>query len=503
MSDASKDRREDPNLRFLDEAVRAHGDGLVAIDANAAVVYWSDRVGELTGLARADVIGRQIGEVFPNFSPEEAARVRGAIGGQPQGAAIAHLTAAGETHEGVFESSYAPLRDAGGAVIGATILLRDVTAQELVEHRLRETERRFQNMADASPVLLWMSGTDSLCSFFNATWLTFTGRTLDQELGVGWAEGVHFEDFQRCIDTYEEAFGARRDFTMEYRLRRADGEYRWLLDRGTPRYLPDGRFAGFIGSCVDITEHKHLEARLRQAVRERDDFMSIAAHELRTPLTPLSLALEKMQRQAHKAPEDLDPHRLRSAADGALANVKRVTALVEELLDVSRLTGGRTLELAKREFDLADLAVDATLRFAESARDAGCSIEVEAATRVTGFWDPQRIDRAITNLIANAIKYGAGAPIVVSVRADEKRAIVAVKDHGIGIDPADHERIFGRFERAVSMRNYGGFGLGLWIVRQLAEAHDGTVAVESQRGAGSTFTMVLPRGATAPNQLRA
>ena len=243
-------------------------------------------------------------------------------------------------------------------------------------------------MADASPVLLWMSGTDSLCNFFNATWLAFTGRSLEQELGVGWAEGVHFEDFQRCIDTYEEAFGARREFAMEYRLRRADGEYRWLLDRGTPRYTPDGRFAGYIGSCVDITDHKHLEAELRRAVRERDDFMSVAAHELRTPLTPLSLALEKMQRQAHKAPEALDPHRLRRAADGALANVKRVTALVEELLDVSRLTGGRTLELSKREIDLADLTVLVTLRFAESARDAGCSIEVDAAAEVVGLLGP-------------------------------------------------------------------------------------------------------------------
>src|SRR5262249_37990796 len=159
-------------------------------------------------------------------------------------------------------------------------------------------------------------------------------------------------------------------------------------------------------------------AELRRAVRDRDDFMSVAAHELRTPLTPLSLALEKMQRQAHKAADELDPHRLRRAADGALSNVKRVTSLVEELLDVSRLTSGRGIELSKREFDLADLTVLVTMRFAESARDAGCSIEVAAATEVKGTWDAQRIDRAITNLVANAIKYGAGGPIVVSARGE-------------------------------------------------------------------------------------
>src|SRR4051812_34225848 len=144
-------------------------------------------------------------------------------------------------------------------------------------------------MADASPVLLWMAGRDALCTFFNQTWLRFTGRTLEEEWGVGWAEGVHFEDFQRSMDTYTAAFNKREVFEMEYRLKRADGEYRWILDRGTPRLAQDGTFAGYIGSCVDITDRKKLEISLRQAVRDRDDFLSIATHELRTPLTSLQL----------------------------------------------------------------------------------------------------------------------------------------------------------------------------------------------------------------------
>ena len=113
---------------------------------------------------------------------------------------------------------------------------------------------RFRLLADHAPVMLWMSGRDGLCEFFNATWLRFTGRTLEQEHGNGWAEGVHPEDFQDCMDRYLTCFVAREPFRMEYRLRRADGQYRWILDHGVPRYGQDGRFEGFIGSCIDITE---------------------------------------------------------------------------------------------------------------------------------------------------------------------------------------------------------------------------------------------------------
>jgi PAS domain S-box-containing protein len=142
----------------------------------------------------------------------------------------------------------------------------DVTAQKQAQDVLRESEARFRTMANTAPVMIWMSGTDKLCTFFNKGWLDFTGRPLEQELGNGWAEGVYREDFDRCLEIYVNSFDVRQPFTMEYRLRRSDGEYRWVLDIGTPRFAPDGTFLGYIGSCIDITERKQAQERFRLVV---------------------------------------------------------------------------------------------------------------------------------------------------------------------------------------------------------------------------------------------
>jgi PAS domain S-box-containing protein len=142
----------------------------------------------------------------------------------------------------------------------------DVTAQKQAQEALRESEARFRTMSDVAPVMIWMSDTDKLCTFFNQGWLDFTGRPLEQELGNGWTEHVHPDDLNRCLEVYVNSFDARQTFTMEYRLQRSDGEHRWVLDSGTPRFAADGNFLGYIGSCVDITELKEAQDRFRLVV---------------------------------------------------------------------------------------------------------------------------------------------------------------------------------------------------------------------------------------------
>jgi PAS domain S-box-containing protein len=145
------------------------------------------------------------------------------------------------------------------------------------ETELRESESRFRIVADAAPVLIWMAGTDKLCTFFNKPWLEFTGRRMEQELGNGWAQGVHPDDLQKCLEIYTEAFDARQRFVMQYRLRRKDGEYRWVSNNGVPRYDPEKKFAGYVGSCMDVTELINKDAALRE-FEERVRLAAKAAH---------------------------------------------------------------------------------------------------------------------------------------------------------------------------------------------------------------------------------
>ena len=166
------------------------------------------------------------------------------------------------------------LCDESGKLISVLSQVLDITERKRVEAALRESETRFRQMADASPSLIWMSGADKLCYYFNKPWLEFTGRSLEEEMGNGWVQGVHPDDLQHCVETYINAFDAREDFRMEYRLKRFDGEYRWILDIGVPRLTLEGNFLGYIGSCIDITDRKQAEAEREQMLMRSRQYVS-------------------------------------------------------------------------------------------------------------------------------------------------------------------------------------------------------------------------------------
>ncbi|WP_223639997.1 HAMP domain-containing sensor histidine kinase [Corallococcus sp. EGB] len=243
-------------------------------------------------------------------------------------------------------------------------------------------------------------------------------------------------------------------------------------------------------------ENARLYREAREAVRQRDEFLGIASHELKTPLTPLSLKVQLLQKQVvslAREGKDVPTERVAEALDVVQRQVRRLSGLVDNLLDVSRITAGR-LRLELEELDLASVAAEILYRFSAAAAQAGTELGLEAPVPVVGRWDRLRLEQVVTNLVSNALKYGAGRPVVVGVEAHGPLARLTVKDHGIGIAPGDLSRIFERFERAVSDRHYGGLGLGLYITRQIVEAFGGTVSAVSVPGEGATFILELPRG---------
>jgi PAS domain S-box-containing protein len=476
----------------------ASGDGVVAFDRALTCTYWNPAMERMFERAAPGALGQPLPTLLAAPVDLEAALARVLAGEE------LHLEDCrrdgGRGSRGTYEARYLPWRAADGTVVGGVGLLHDTSRRREAEQRARETESRFRNMADVAPVLLWMADPDALCTFFNQTWLDFTGRTLEEEWGVGWAEGVHFEDFQRCVDTYMAAFAKREVFEMEYRLRRADGQYRWVLDRGTPRYAEGGQFAGYIGSCVDITDRKDLEHDLLRAVRVRDEFLSIASHELRTPLTALRLQLDSVARSIERRPaEHLASGRLAESTGDALGQVGRLTSLVERLLDISRFAEGR-LSLDHEDLDLVALVRGVVDTMREPARHSGCELTLAAPPALRGRFDRVRLEQVVTNLVANSVKFGERKPVEVTVAGQGATARVSVTDHGVGIDPHYQRRIFGRFERerAVSARHFGGLGLGLWVAKQIVDAHAGTISVESVPGQGATFTVLLPIATSRP-----
>ncbi|MCO5171222.1 MAG: ATP-binding protein [Planctomycetes bacterium] len=240
-------------------------------------------------------------------------------------------------------------------------------------------------------------------------------------------------------------------------------------------------------------DNARLYREAQDAIRARDEFLSIASHELRTPLTPLRLQVQALRRLLAAPDRAPAVERLAGKLEMMERQVERLGALVANLLDISRIAAHR-LDLRLEEVDLGAVVQEVVARARDDARRGGCELNVRVAPALRGRWDRRRLEQVVSSLLSNALKYGAGAPVDVEVlpgpAGDEARLVV--RDRGIGIAPEDQRRIFERFERAVSERNYGGFGLGLWISRQVVEAMGGRIEVESAVGQGATFTAHLP-----------
>lgn len=243
--------------------------------------------------------------------------------------------------------------------------------------------------------------------------------------------------------------------------------------------------------------YEAAEAARREAEKaseHKDEFLSAASHELRTPITTLQIMLQTTLRHIAKdgRRRPVDPEWLLPRLEKADKQARRLVSLIDDLLEVSSISAGHVWIHAE-DMNICELVRAVAARFEEPAAEAKCALTVVAPPALNGLWDRSRLDQVVTNLMTNALKYGRGQPVTLTVSGSEAAARIAVADSGIGVAPENHERIFERFERAESVRNYGGFGIGLWIVREIVRGMGGSVRVESQPGQGATFIVELPR----------
>ena len=355
------------------------------------------------------------------------------------------------------------------------------------------TPTEYRLLVQHSPVMIWRAGLDAKCDYFNKPWLAFTGRSLAQELGDGWAEGVHADDLERCVAYYLDHFRRREAFEMEYRLRRHDGEYRWIFDRGVPFTDDAGAFAGFIGSCIDVDERRRAQDARQQHSEEQlalaRDFekwiLAIVSHDIRGPLGNMLFAAHGLQHLSEPGTP------VRKNAEVVMRGVKRIEHIVGDLLDLSREREGKGITVDPRPADLGAMCRQLIEEIQHLARGRQIRFDCQADGR--GVWDEHRILQAISNLTANAVQHGKpGSPVRVRLTGDANQ--VAVEVHNEGVIPREVlPRIFEPFRSGQHHGSRGeGLGLGLFIAKAIAHAHGGRLDVESADDQ-TTFRLVLPR----------
>jgi PAS domain S-box-containing protein len=490
--DMTERRREEEQLRQAEERLRLMIESvqeyaIFMLDRQGRVASWNRGAEHIKGYTAQEIVGQHFSRFYP---PEEISA------GKPE----RELEIA--SAKGRFEEEGWRIRKDGsrfwanvvlsatrnreGALIGFTKITRDLSERKRAAEEMAERARQQSVAAELGLYALQSGQLD---------------RVIERSMQTV-RETLQIDDVRILRAGESPVPGAR---TVRIHAPEPDAEYGFLAASASrPLTANDVRFLQAVANVVAVAmarsqseeqlrlaereavEERGRSVRIQEALLERDEFISVAAHELRTPLTALQLKLQGLESSGGLPP----PKGERLGA--AVRQTERLARLVDRLLDVSRIAQGR-VEMTSERFDLAIIVRQVAEDFREPATQARAALELQLPEKLEGSWDRLRIEQVLVNLLSNAVKYGAGKPITVKLEEVGNLVRLCVADRGIGIAPDDVDRIFGRFQRAAPIRNYGGMGLGLYITRHIVEAHRGTISVISKPGEGSTFVVELPR----------
>jgi two-component system, chemotaxis family, CheB/CheR fusion protein len=370
--------------------------------------------------------------------------------------------------------------DKNGKIVQMMGVNIDITERKRSIEALAESEKRFHTLSDQAPVMIWMSDAAENCNYLNKTWLSFTGKRLQEEIGKGWYKGIHPEDLEKFLEIYDHAYDDRKAFKTDYRFRRHDGEYRWIMAHGVPRYSAN-EFIGFIGTCIDITDRINLE-------RQKDDFMSIASHELKTPVTSIK-AYAQILHEKFKKQNDENSTMLLGRLD---KQIDKLTGLINTLLDVARIQSGQ-MEYDYQRIDIKTFIKEVADEMQQTIPNHSLVLDFKRNSELVT--DRARVSQVLNNLISNAAKYSPDSnKIVLTSDVKDHHFVFSVQDFGIGVPKEMHEQIFQRFFRVSESagNRVSGLGLGLYISAQIIKQLGGNIWLQSVPGNGSIFSFSLP-----------
>src|SRR5690606_27982338 len=452
-AERANERAREANA-LLDAIFAAAPIGLGFWDRDLRFRRINERLAEMHGFSAAEHEGKRLDELLPDIEAPEELYLKWreilATGEPWLGVEVRGETPARPGQLRTWKEDFFPVR-VHGEIVGVAAVVQEITERRLAEAQLRESEARFRQLADNAPFMVWVTAPDGGCMFLSRSWYAFTGMLPSAGLGAGWLAAVHPEDRPRFDDRFRDAQQRLEPFRGEFRLRRHDGEYRWVLQAAAPRFSSGKQFKGYVGSIIDITERKLAGQALETADRRKDEFLAMLAHELRNPLAPLTTAAELLAR----LPSDPSVGGLRQMIERQLHHLTR---LVDDLLDTSRITTGRII-LRRDRLDLRDVvrhSIETSRPLIASRGHEIIAAEPQAPVIVDG--DPVRLAEIVTNLLNNAAKFTPpGGRIEVHVEAGDEDARIAVRDCGVGIAPETLPHLFDRERRLDEPREDAGF----------------------------------------------
>jgi PAS domain S-box-containing protein len=471
------------------------GDGVITTDALGQVTLLNPVAEALTGWKSEDAIGQSLTSVYHILDEttrqvQENRVAKLLLSGQVAGLAGSTVLIASDGTERLVDDSAALIRNGHGDTVGVVLVFRDVTAKRAAESALRTSELRWRTLAEVVPNLVWTDLPDGQCDWLSSQWGRYTGIPETELLGLNWLEKViHPDDRERTSASWVAACADQSDYDLEYRIRHHDGEYHWFRTRGVPLRDEHGKIVYWVGSCTDIEDYKRLEGALREADRQKNEFLAILAHELRNPLAPISNGLQILRITDDRATRD-------QAREMMERQLLLLVRLVDDLLDLSRVSRNK-LELRRARITLASIVENGIETARPLIESKGHHLSVTVPRHPVYLdADLTRLAQVLWNLLNNSAKYtDPGGHIELIAEESLHQVTVTVRDDGIGIAREHQPRLFEIFSQVDGGidRSQGGLGIGLALVKGLVEMHGGNVTMFSAGlGLGSEFVVCLP-----------